>query len=99
MNEQKFTGKVKVITLPESGEKDGKPWVKQSVVIEEEKDKYPQSIVVESFNKQTEIDKIKIGDTVEVFFNVSAKEYKERYFGSNALWKFNVLGSASPSFN
>ena len=94
-NEMKFTGKVTVIT-PEQCSADGaaKPWVKQTVIIQEEKDQYPQSIAIEAFNKADEVKKIQVGSTCDVYFNVSAKEYQGRYFGSNGLWKFdNVVGS------
>ena len=90
----KFTGVVKVITPKESGDKNGKAWEKQSIVIEEVADKYPQSVLVEAFNKTEEVAKIEVGDTVDVLFNVSAKEYNGRYFGSNGLWKFDNIVKA-----
>ena len=93
-NQMKFTGKVTVITALQSGETSKGTWVKQSVVIEEVKDQYPQSIVIECFNKAEEVNKISVGCTCDVIFNVSAKEYQGRYFGANSLWKFENIITA-----
>lgn len=98
-NEMKFTGKVTVITPMQKGESaNGKVWTKQTVIIQEDKDQYPQSIAIEAFNKEEEVNKLSIGCTCDVYFNMSAKEYQGRYFGSNGLWKFdNVIGSVAPT--
>ena len=99
MNEMKFTGIVTAISKKTTGESNGKAWEKQSFVLTEEKDKYPQAILVEAFNKPSEIEKIQIGDKVEVQFNMNAKEYKGVYYGSNSLWRLNVLNSKESAAN
>lgn len=97
-NEMKFTGKVTVITPQQSGETTKGTWVKQTVIIEEDKSQYPQSVAIEAFNKSDEVAKIQVGVTCDVYFNMSAKEYQGRYFGSNNLWKFdNVVGNSQPT--
>lgn len=99
MNEMKFTGIVTAISKKTTGESNGKAWEKQSFVLTEEKDKYPQAILVEAFNKPSEIEKIQIGDKVEVQFNMGAKEYKGVYYGSNSLWRLNILNSQESATN
>lgn len=99
MNEMKFTGIVTAISQKTTGESNGKAWEKQSFVLTEQKDKYPQSILVEAFNKPAEIEKIQIGDEVEVQFKINAKEYKGVFYGSNSLWRLNVLNSKESAEN
>ena len=95
----KFTGIVTAISQKTTGESNGKKWEKQSFVLTEKKDKYPQSILIEAFNKPSEIEKIQIGDEVEVQFNMNAKEYKGVFYGSNSLWRLNVLNSKESAAN
>ena len=85
-NQMKFSGIVTAISEPLIGE-NGK-WQSVTVVVTEDKDQYPQSIAVECFNKQSELDKIALGVTCDVHFNMEASEYKGKYYGKNKLWKF-----------
>lgn len=86
-NQMKFSGKVTAISEPLIGE-NGK-WQSVMVVVTEDKDQYPQSIAVECFNKQSELDKIALGATCDVHFNMEASEYKGKFYGKNKLWKFD----------
>ena len=86
-NQMKFSGKVTAISEPLIGE-NGK-WQSVMVVITEDKDQYPQSIAVECFNKQSELEKIALGATCDVLFNMEASEYKGKFYGKNKLWKFD----------
>ena len=86
-NQMKFSGKVTAISEPLIGE-NGK-WQSVMVVVTEDKDQYPQSIAVECFNKQSELEKITLGATCDVLFNMEASEYKGKFYGKNKLWKFD----------
>jgi hypothetical protein len=86
-NQMKFSGKVTAISEPLIGE-NGK-WQSVMVVVTEDKEQYPQSIAVECFNKQSELEKIAIGTVCDVYFNIEASEYKGKYYGKNKLWKFD----------
>ena len=100
MNELKFTGIITAISAKQSGESaNGKHWEKQNFVVTEQKDRYPQSLLVEAFNKSELIGKLQEGDEVEVTFNVNAKEYKGAFYGSNQLWKVNVLNNVQSAEN
>ena len=86
-NQMKFSGKVTAISDSLIGE-NGK-WQSVMVVVTEDKDKYPQSVAVECFNKQSELEKIALGATCDVLFNMEASEYKGKFYGKNKLWKFD----------
>ena len=86
----KFSGKVTAISEPLIGEGKKGTWESVTVVVTETEGEYPQSIAVECFNKQTELEKIAIGTVCDVYFNMEASEYKGKYYGKNKLWKFDV---------
>ena len=89
-NQMKFSGEVTAISEPLIGEGKKGTWESVTVVVTETEGEYPQSIAVECFNKQTELEKIAIGTVCDVYFNMEASEYKGKYYGKNKLWKFDV---------
>ena len=88
-NQMKFSGKVTAMTEPLIGEGKKGTWESVTIVVTETEGEYPQSIAVECFNKESELDKICIGATCDVLFNVEANEYKGKIYGKNKLWKFD----------
>ena len=87
-NQMKFSGKVTAMTEPLIGEGKKGTWESVTIVVTETEGEYPQSIAVECFNKKTELEKIAIGATCDVYFNMEASEYKGKIYGKNKLWKF-----------
>jgi hypothetical protein len=90
-----FKGVVKQILPTTTGTSNGKEWSKTSVIIEEVADKYPASILIDAFNKQTEIDKITEGCMVTAHFVPKVSEYNGKFYGSNSLWKFDEVSSGA----
>ena len=88
-NQMKFSGKVTAISDPIIGEGKKGTWESVTVVVTETEGEYPQSIAVECFNKQSELEKIAIGTVCDVHFNMEASEYKGKIYGKNKLWKFD----------
>ena len=88
-NQMKFSGKVTAISEPIIGEGKKGTWESVTVVVTETEGEYPQNIAVECFNKQSELEKITLGATCDVLFNMEASEYKGRFYGKNKLWKFD----------
>ena len=88
-NQMKFSGKVTAISEPLIGEGKKGTWESVTVVVTETEGEYPQSIAVECFNKQSELKKIALGITCDVYFNMEASEYKDKIYGKNKLWKFD----------
>ena len=87
-NQMKFSGKVTAMTEPLIGEGKKGTWESVTIVVTETEGEYPQSIAIECFNKQSELEKICVGATCDVLFNVEANEYKGKIYGKNKLWKF-----------
>ena len=88
-NQMKFSGKVTAISEPLIGEGKKGTWESVTVVLTETEGEYPQSIAVECFNKQAELEKIALGATCDVHFNMEASEYKGKFYCKNKLWKFD----------
>ena len=87
-NQMKFSGKVTAMTEPFICEGKKGTWESVTVVVTETEGEYPQSIAIECFNKQAELEKICVGAMCDVLFNVDANEYKGKIYGKNKLWKF-----------
>ena len=75
---------------------------KRELVIEfAENPQYPEFVKFEAIQDRTALmDGVKVGDEVEVFFNLKGREWTNKegqktYFNTLALWKVNVLGATS----
>lgn len=64
--------------------KDGSTLMGQSVVIQEEKDQYPESV---SFDVKDKDFRFSVGETCTVHLNITAREYQGRYFNNIECWK------------
>ncbi len=60
---------------------------------------YPERILLEYGGKDGKaverLDKVSVGDVVEAFYNLSARQYNGRWYGSNRGWKLTVAHKAS----
>ena len=96
-NQMKFSGKVTAISKTLIGEGKKGTWESVMVIVTEDVDKYPQSIAIECFNKEAELEKICVGAMCDVLFNVEANEYKGKIYGKNKLWKFENVEVPQPA--
>jgi hypothetical protein len=80
--------------------------LKKRILIVEiaENAQYPEYIPFEAVNDRCALlDELRAGDEVEVHFNLRGRPYtdksgKKTYFGSNGIWKINILKTtATPS--
>lgn len=93
MSELKVTGRLTQILTPESGtSKAGKEWNKQEFVIETN-DQYPKLVCFTLFGDKTDlISNIKLGNEVDVSFNLESREYNGRWFHNVNCWKIVLVG-------
>lgn len=82
---------------------------KRELVVEyAENPTYPEFVKMEAVQDKVNLfDNIKVGDQVEVFFNLRGRPWtdkngKTQYFNTLSVWRLNVLGGAeaavSPAF-
>lgn len=56
--------------------------------------KYPQPVMFETIKDQTSLlDGLKVGDNVEVSFNIRGNEYNGKYYNNLQAWKINILNT------
>ena len=70
--------------------KEGKQWKKQTFLIETDSE-YNNQICFQLFGEEKIIilENHQIGDRVEVFFNISSREYNNRYYHNIDAWRIN----------
>ena len=92
----KFKGKLLTMTEKEYIGQNGTE--KQCIILEEVTDsQYKDSLCIEFFwDKVSALDKMEVGDLVEVDFNPRCKEYNGRWYNSISGWKFKVLEKGTP---
>ena len=79
--------------------KNGNSWKTQEFVVEEIKDQYPQSVSLEIFGE----DKInefapKVGDMVNVQFNVTSRQFGARYYNTCRAWRVTKQGGQDSGY-
>lgn len=83
-----ITGKI-IAVLPEQGgtSKNGNEWKKQEYVLETY-DQYPKKVCFQIFgaDRITQAD-IKLGEDVNVFFDIDSREYQGRWYTNISAWK------------
>ena len=85
-----ISGKIKVImetqTFP-SG------FSKREFVVTTD-DRYPQDVKIDCLKEKASLlDPLNVGDQVKVSFNISGREYNDRYFVNLEAWKIESAGA------
>tara|TARA_B100002052_G_scaffold61207_1_gene54283 strand:- start:324 stop:665 length:342 start_codon:yes stop_codon:yes gene_type:complete len=72
--------------------KEGKKWTKQTFLIDTGAE-YNSRVCFQLFgeDKVRLLDQYNPGDRVEVFFNISSREYNNRYYHNIDAWKINPI--------
>ena len=94
--ENKITGKVLSISGIETVGQNATE--KQTIVVEETGQEYPQSVTIDALNdKVQQLAGISEGDEVTAHFNLKAREYNGRWFQNVNLWKVEKLSASNES--
>ncbi len=79
-------GYIREIGTQESGE----TWRKQEFTIETV-EKYPKELRISCWNNNTEwLSRCKVGDLVNVFFNVQSRSFNGKWFTEVSAWRIDV---------
>lgn len=90
-----FTGTVLWKGEARSGEGKSGTWKSLEFALEDKSGQYPRKACFEAGTKSFDYaDKLKIGDTVKVSYDVDANEYKGRYYNKLKAFKIEVIGAA-----
>lgn len=85
-----FKGVVTDVQDKSGTSKKGEAFSACQFVVEEQKDRYPQSAVFDMFGDRIPVPSV--GDSVVVSFNMKASEWNGKYFGKNNVWKIEQDG-------
>lgn len=99
MSNLSVSGRIQSILKLESGvSKSGKEWKKREFVVETE-DQFPKTVCLTLFgDKLNLIDGYKMGDAVQVDFNLESREFNGRWFHSINAWKISGEPSTENSY-
>ncbi len=97
-----FKGTIVSIGEIKSGlSKAGKEWKSLEFVVEEEKEQFPQSGVFKLMKSGEHVSHVdnfntynKVGDQVDVEFNLKCNKWKDSYFQELSVWKVNKLSAS-----
>ena len=101
MENLKIEGQLtKILPIEKGTSKAGKEWQKQSFVIDTGA-QYNPEICFQLFGEEKiqMLEKHKEGNTIEVLFNISSREYNGRYFHNLDAWAVNDLSKKQPPQN
>jgi hypothetical protein len=99
MNSQnKITGIIEQIST-ETGvnKKDGKPFILKHVLIREVSGDYPQSANFDAFGDRA--DGLSVGDVVDCFFNLNAREYGGKYYNQIKAWRIKRVSATQGEYD
>jgi hypothetical protein len=83
-----------------TGEGKSGTWKSLEFALEDTSGQYPRKACFEAGTKSHDYaDKLKVGDSVTVSYDVDANEYKGRYYNKLKAFKIVVNGGASQSGN
>ncbi len=92
-----LTGIVKVILEEKTF---GNGFNVREFVITTDADKYPQDICLQCVKEKVElVDRLKVGDSVKVSFDLRGREYQDRYFVNLNAWKIEGNGESNEKNN
>ena len=81
------TGKLIEILEVEQGEGQSKPWIKQSIVLQQEGE-YGKPVCIMFWGAKVDIiDTLSIGDTLTIAVNIESREYNGRWYTDIKAWK------------
>jgi hypothetical protein len=84
-------GKVTLIGVPQEGvSKAGKPYKKEMFVVKTD-ETYPQVAAFTVFNGKCNMPKV--GDVVDVSYNVNSRGYNGNYYTELMAWSVKILGA------
>lgn len=89
-----ITGKI-IAVLPEQGgtSKTGNEWKKQEYVLETF-DQYPKKVCFQLFGAdKIEQAAIKLGEDLNVFFDIDSREYQGRWYTNINAWKVDRIAT------
>ncbi len=81
-----FEGKVLEMLPPQSGESARGKWQRQDVIFELQQE-FSRRVCVKFFNRESEVQKLRVGGLYTVSFNLESREYNGRWYTDVSVWR------------
>tara|TARA_Y100000593_G_scaffold93428_1_gene188260 strand:+ start:462 stop:791 length:330 start_codon:yes stop_codon:yes gene_type:complete len=87
---------IKVLDAEAGTSKSGKPWQRQSIVVETDNE-FNNQVCISAFgeDKINNMNKLSVGDNVTILCNVYSREYKGKYYHNIDGYWFSKQGEGS----
>ena len=71
---------------PQSGESDRGKWQRQDVIFELQQE-FSRRVCVKFFNRESEVQKLRVGGLYTVSSNLESREYNGRWYTDVSVWR------------
>ena len=80
---------------PVSGTSARGPWSKQEFIVQYQDGNFPNQVVLNVWgeDKVKDLERFNAGDSVKVSFNLSSREFKERWYTDVRAWRIEPLAA------
>ncbi len=90
-----------ILALPEvSGvSRSGNNWKKREYVLENTEGNFPRKVAFTCFGENADKIQLKVGDKVNMFFDIESREFNGRWYTDIRCWRADVeqAGTAAPA--
>lgn len=83
---------IHLLPLQKGAGKNGE-WKKQDIVVETD-GQYPKKVCISIWGDKIEENKLKVGNTLTIDFDVESREYNGKWYTDVKAWKIELSGSA-----
>ncbi len=90
-----FEGSVFKIMPATTGTSARGAWHRQDIVFEMVDGTYSRKICVTFFNKQSEVESLREGQSYKVSFNLESREYNGKWYNDIRAWRIQAAGGAA----
>lgn len=97
-NDLKLNGKITKVFPSITGNGKNGEWTKNTFLVKDNA-KYPQEAKFELFNKLDTMDFVKVGNEVEVSFNLKTNEWQGKYYTSLQAWSVRINNQSQTQTN
>jgi len=84
-----ISGKIIQLLPTQEGQGKNGPWKKQEFILETG-DTYPKKVCIAVWGDKIDLKSFKMGDAVDVSFDVESREYNGKWYTDVKAWKVNA---------
>lgn len=90
-----ISGKLIQLLPLQTGQGKNGSWKKQEFILEMG-GQYPKKVCIAAWGDKIDMNSFKLGETIEVSFDVESREYNSRWYTDVKAWKVVKKGDAQP---